>query len=344
MKSSSSSAASLRSRLASTYLFVGPTGVGKRTFALKLAQCLLCRVNPPEAMNPCGRCEACVQMLAGTHPDLLQVRKPIDKNEIPIDALVGPRERRMQEGLCHDLWQKPQQGSRRIAIIDDADALNEESANCLLKTLEEPPPRAVIVLIGTSPQRQLPTIRSRSQIVRFSPLERETIARLLASQQTVETPAEAERIAAHSHGSLARATELLDVEYWTFREAWLQRLSASNFDSLAAAAALIALAEAAGKESSARRGRIRQAIELTVDFYSVLAKAIAGSELQEDDDVAKAVALRSATWRGGEDVAIDATERSLDAREQLDRYGHQATVVECWLDDLARIHELAFRG
>jgi DNA polymerase-3 subunit delta' len=223
-------------------------------------------------------------------------------------------------------------------------ATRQERANCLLKTLEEPPPRAVIILIGTSPQRQLPTIRSRSQIIRFSPLERETIAQLLKSQQTVESSAEAERIAAHSQGSLARATELLDAEYWAFREAWLQRLSAPVFDSLAGAAAITALAEAAGKESSARRGRIRQAIELTVDFYSVLAKAIAGSDLQEDDDVAAAVAARTASWRGGEDAAIDATERSLDAREQLDRYGHQATVVECWLDDLARIHELALRG
>ncbi|HEX3870318.1 MAG TPA: AAA family ATPase, partial [Pirellulales bacterium] len=122
-----------RGRLASTYLFVGPAGIGKRTFALKLAQTLLCRANSADDMSPCGRCEACVQVAAGTYPDVLTVGKPEDRNEIPIEAMVGRRERRMQEGLCHDLWQKPLPGSRRIAIIDDADALNEESANSLLK-------------------------------------------------------------------------------------------------------------------------------------------------------------------------------------------------------------------
>ena len=76
----------------------------------------------------------------------------------------------MREGLCHDIALKPFRGGRKIAIIDDADYLNQEGANCLLKTLEEPPEKSVIILIGTSQQRQLPTIRSRCQIVRFAPL------------------------------------------------------------------------------------------------------------------------------------------------------------------------------
>ncbi len=70
----------------------------------------------------------------------------------------------MQEGLLRDIWVRPVLGSRRVAIIDDADSLNDEGANSLLKTLEEPPPSAVVILIGTSLERQLPTIRSRSQV------------------------------------------------------------------------------------------------------------------------------------------------------------------------------------
>ena len=75
-----------RGRLASTFLFVGPAGVGKRSFALKLAQTLLCQVAKAELLAPCGVCPACVQMLAGTHPDLHLVAKPADKGSIPVAA------------------------------------------------------------------------------------------------------------------------------------------------------------------------------------------------------------------------------------------------------------------
>ncbi len=74
----------------------------------------------------------------------------------------------MREGLCHDIALKPFMGGRKVAIIDDADDLNEEGANCLLKTLEEPPPHSVLILIGTSAERQLPTIRSRARRFVFS--------------------------------------------------------------------------------------------------------------------------------------------------------------------------------
>ncbi len=158
-------------RLASTFLFVGPAGIGKRTFALKLAQSLLCQAVPAEQLAPCGTCDSCIQVLAGTHPDLHLVCKPADKGFIPLAAFIGDDDHRMREGLCHAIALKPFMGGRRIAIIDDADYLNEEGANSLLKTLEEPPPRSVLILIATSLERQLPTIRSRCQTVRFGRLD-----------------------------------------------------------------------------------------------------------------------------------------------------------------------------
>ncbi len=158
----------VRGRLASTYLFVGPAGVGKRRFAEKLAQALLCSRVAAREMAPCGTCDACVQAASLTHPDMYVLEKPPDRSSIPLAAFVGGDAHRMREGLCHDIALKPFMGGRKVAIIDDADWLNEESANALLKTLEEPPPDSVLILIGTAADKQLATIRSRSQIVRFA--------------------------------------------------------------------------------------------------------------------------------------------------------------------------------
>ena len=156
--------------LASTYLFVGPEGIGKRRFALALAKALLCPNTAADPLEPCGHCESCRLFDAGNHPDLDVVSLPKDKSTLPLDLFIGDKDHRNQDGLCHRISLRPFLGGRKIAIIDDADHFSAESANCLLKTLEEPPPRSLLILIGTSPSRQLPTIRSRSQVVRFRPL------------------------------------------------------------------------------------------------------------------------------------------------------------------------------
>jgi DNA polymerase-3 subunit delta' len=326
-----------RGRLASTYLFTGPSGIGKRTFALKLAQALFCETNPPEKLHPCGHCPSCVQVEAGTHPDLLQVAKPADKNEIPVHLVIGSQERRMQEGLCHDLWLKPSQGSRRIAIIDDADHLNEEGANALLKTLEEPPPRAVIMLIGTSVDRQLPTIRSRSQIIRFRPLALDTVARLLLSHELADDAAAAQRMAEHSQGSLSLALELADPELWTFRRQMLAQLSDPAVDTVALGKTVLAFVDAAGKDAGPRRARARQVINFAIELYWQLARALGGAAVAGDRELSEAVARLLPNWKGNEETAAACAERSLEAREHLDRYANQSTLVECWLDDLAGI-------
>src|SRR5262249_16407934 len=153
---------------------------------------------------------------------------------------------------------KPFMGGRKIAIIDDADALGDECANALLKTLEEPPPRSVLILIGTSPDKQLPTIRSRCQTIRFGPLETETVARILVSSGLVADEAEARRAAEFSAGSIMRAIELADDDLWTFRQALLRSLAGGTFDSVSLAREMVAFVEAAGKDAPPRRARARQ--------------------------------------------------------------------------------------
>jgi DNA polymerase-3 subunit delta' len=326
-----------RGRLATTFLFVGPPGVGKHSMALKLAQALLCTMAPPERLDPCGRCPSCAQVAAGTHPDLLHVAKPSDKSEIPVALLIGPKERRMEEGLCHDISLKPFMGGRRIAIIDDADFLNEEGANALLKTLEEPPPRSVMILIGTSIDRQLPTIRSRSQIVRFRPLGEDVLSDLLLEQGVAGQAGEARRLAAHAGGSLARARELADEKLWEFRRQLLERLSQPRLESIQLARATGAFIDEAGKEAPPRRARARQVVVFAAEFYRQVCRALCGAAPAGDTDLARQVEAALASWKGDAESAAACADRTLEALSHIDRNSNQGAWIDAWLDELARL-------
>src|SRR6185295_3052167 len=158
-------------------------------------------------------------------------------------------------------------GGRKVAIIDDADYLNEEGANCLLKTLEEPPPRSVLILIGTSSDRQLPTIRSRAQIVRFRPLDASIVAELLTERGIVSDAAQANRLATYSGGSLARAKELADPQLWAFRGSLFASLSQHPLPNVSLAQTMLKFVDEAGKEAPLRRARLRILIGFAIDFY-----------------------------------------------------------------------------
>ena len=320
-----------RNRLASSFLFAGPAGIGKRTFALKLAQALLCQARPEAALDPCETCHSCTMLLAGTHPDVEQVGRPADKSFIPVETFLGDREHRGREGLCHQIAMKPFMGGRKIALIDDADFLNAEGANCLLKTLEEPPPRSVLILVGTSPARQLPTIRSRCQLVRFQPLPLDVVAELLVSKGLVADPAEAQRLARYGEGSVQRAVELADPALWEFRRALLERLAAPVFESVEAAKVVTAFIEDAGKDAPPRRARFRQVVAFAADFYRQLLHVQSGDA--PPDDVELRRCLDQAAQRPqSADACLD---RCLEALGQIDRNANQTTLIEAWLDDLA---------
>src|SRR3989304_4859304 len=259
-----------RGRLASSFLFAGPSGIGKRSFTIKLAQGLLCQNHSEEELDPCEKCPSCVQVIAQTHPDFQLVGKPDDKSFIPLELLIGEREHRRREGLCHHIALKPFMGKRKIAVIDDADYLNAEGANALLKILEEPPPLSLLILIGASPAKQLPTIRSRCQLIRFQPLDVDTVAQLLLAQDLVQDPAEARRLALYSEGSIQRAAELADPELWTFRNSLYQRLAAQTLDSVSSAQMTAKFVEQAGKEAAPRRRRLHHVVGFAVDFYRQL--------------------------------------------------------------------------
>ncbi len=324
----------VRRRLATSFLFAGPAGIGKRTMALKLAQAMLCRERPEEALDPCETCPSCTMAVAGTHPDLDLVAKPADKSFLPLELLIGQRDKRREEGLCHNLSLKPSFGGRKIAVIDDADYLNEEGANCLLKTLEEPPPQSVLILISTSPAKQLPTIRSRCQLVRFRPLAPDIVAKLLAEKGLVADAGEARRLAEHSDGSVQRALELSDPALWAFRGKLLEGLSAAPPDSVRLAATVSAFIDEAGKEASARRGRLRLVVGFAAEYFQSLLKHGSGAPPPDDPELRRVVEQAARPLAG---VAIVAArlDRCLEALEQIDRNANQATLIEAWLDSLA---------
>ncbi len=326
-----------RNRLASTFLFVGPEGVGKKLFALKLAQTLLCPIRPPVQMDPCGQCPACRQVKAQTHPDLILVGKPEDRSFIPLSLLIGPDDKRMQEGLCHDIGLRPYMGGRKIALLDDADYLNIEGANSLLKTLEEPPPHSLLILISTSAERQLPTIRSRCQLIRFGGLSQEVVSELLLQMGLAKTDPEAARLAAYSQGSLGRAKELADPQLWEFRRSLLEGLSARQPDTVALARQTSAFVDTAGRDAPPRRVRLRLVLSFLCDFYRQLLRAACGAELGSDQDLSQAIQQALPYWPDPERAA-EAADRCDEAIVHIGRNLNQSTLIESFFDDLWKLH------
>jgi DNA polymerase-3 subunit delta' len=309
-------------RLASAYLFVGPDGVGKRAFALQLSQALLCQRADPAELAPCGACQSCIMCDAGAHPDVHLIQRRKDKKLLILEQFIGDKEHRHKEGLCHELALKPLMGRRRIGVIDDADWFNAESANSLLKLLEEPPPGALLILIGTSRNRQLPTILSRVQVVRFHGLPTDDLRELALAQGLAPDAAQAAALAAQSGGSLASARDFADGQLWPLRDRFAAAWGAGDFDPAPLAPAFDKYIAAGGKEADARRQRFR------------LLLAAVGQTLRDD--------LRDAG--ASPDAALAALDRTLEAEEQLDSNANLATLLECWLDDLASVPTLSPRS
>ena len=165
----------LNRNITNAYLFSGPSSVGKFHTALIFAKAILCQENKasPQAKNiPCGKCNSCVQFQKDIHPDLFVIQKDKAKKNIPIESV---------KVLQRNLASTSLLSSLTIGLIDDADTLSLEAANALLKTIEEPPPHTLILLVAHSQTRLPKTIVSRCSQIHFNLASKKDILEFLMS-------------------------------------------------------------------------------------------------------------------------------------------------------------------
>jgi DNA polymerase-3 subunit delta' len=314
-----------RGRLGQAYLLVGPEGVGKRLFARELAKAFLCE-KPLAKFTACDKCPACAQVEAGTHPDLLFLRTPEGKHELPVAE--------MRE-FCARLALKPVRGPRKIGIVEDADDFNEESANSFLKTLEEPPPGALLLLRATGTDRQLPTILSRCQIVRFAPLSNADVTAILEANG-IDDPTKRARLARLGAGSAARALALDDDAIWEVRQKLVEGLTGPrpNFQVLAETWAKFH--EDAGKDKGAvQRMRASLVLKVLIEAVEHALKLSLGAAVPDLDE-AEAARLKSFAGRVGTDGLMELLDRCVEADFYVERRVQLILVVESVVEKFTR--------
>ena len=323
------SSAEAAGRIAGSYLFIGQDGIGKATFAKSLVMALACE-DLENSLTACHKCNSCIQALAGTHPDIDIVQKPAERSTIPLESLIGSPDQRLRAGLCWRLLLRPQLASRKFAILLDADHLSEEAANCLLKTLEEPPPGAVIILVGTTLERQLPTIRSRCQIIRFSPLADDIVKQVIQLEQQYNgqdlMDSTLDDIASIAQGSLSKARLFLDEELTSFRKQLFKMLSEKPLRGVDLTRETIGIVEAVGKEPSLRRTRLRIVLDLSIDFFRTKLHVIHGVMCPADDILESTINA----WSASPEEITQCLEHSLDARAGVDRNANLGILVDAW--------------
>lgn len=169
-----------REALPHALLLCGPAGLGKRAFLQRFVRGLLCE--RAEAGDACGQCRACLLLAAGTHPDLVGLSFGLRKDGVQRSEIVVDQIRELSARLA----MASQFGGWQVAVIDPADAMNTAAANALLKTLEEPSQRTLLLLVADAPWRLPQTIRSRCQRIEFQLPTRADALAWLAAQAVAE--------------------------------------------------------------------------------------------------------------------------------------------------------------
>jgi DNA polymerase-3 subunit delta' len=257
-----------RGQVHGAYMFEGPPGTGKLETALWFARLLLCKRVGPEALEPCGACHDCHLLAARdgqpdalpSHPDLHWVLA--DGARIKVDAV---RELRSALSLVAN------ERGRRVALIPEAEKLRAEAANALLKTLEEPPEGAVLILVTSSAHALPPTLRSRTMRVRFVPWSEAAVRAELAADGMPESDAAIASALGGASPAAARAWAETSLEDARAMHAFLGAIGEVG------ATEILDFGETFRRPGEAGRDRARLFLEVDAAFARARAEAAAGS-------------------------------------------------------------------
>ncbi|HXO17844.1 MAG TPA: hypothetical protein VN909_06710 [Candidatus Dormibacteraeota bacterium] len=204
-------------RISHAYLFTGPAGVGKKTFARRLAQSLLCLAPKSGVLGYDGTCSSCVLFRgeSARHPDFFEHEGTLKIGDPDARAGFYESDQLTARDLIHQFSLQSYSGGMRVLLLGDVVFATHESANALLKFLEEPPNGVVMMLTTAAPGRLLPTIRSRVVELRFPPLSNERVREIL--ERMNHTGRDAELAASLSGGSVTRALAALEGEEESLR-------------------------------------------------------------------------------------------------------------------------------
>jgi len=294
-------------KLPRSMIFVGRAGVGKVEAAVTLAQALNCTLSENDA---CGRCPSCTRIAKNEHPDVRVLRPEGRGGQLRAEGV---------RDAIAEIPYRPFEGRRRVIIAADSERMNPTTANTLLKTLEEPPPWATLILVTANEAALLPTILSRCQLFRFSPLAPEELEGLLVARHAF-APDRAALLAAVSGGGLARALELQEEPLFELRQQALS-ISALAVES-ARAEELVPLADGLSKDA-----RLMLLLELLLSVLRDLSAKKAGAGILHRDIEREIEALSEraplSVWIEAftlaEDVVVDLRDRYLNKRISLSK-------------------------
>ena len=240
--------------LSHAYIFTGQEGVGKALFAKEFAKALNCKNNDNDSCNSCTNCNR-IEML--NHPDVFWIEREEKAKFIKIENI---------RNLQNSVRLSPLESDYKIFIIKEADRMNEEASNCLLKTLEEPSPNTIIILIANSVAPIKDTIRSRCQIIRFQPIP----SHIIEGQLTDKSGADANKIGWISrfcNGSLANALHLLDDNHYEMNNDIVTRMTGPDLDNLIFAEEVIDSYLSTGDSLEEKRQILKSILHCILQLY-----------------------------------------------------------------------------
>jgi len=300
------------------YLFAGAPGLGRRTLALRFAQALNCQTPVDEGI-PCGQCRDCKQIEAMQHADLTVVQAESEGGTLKVDQIREAR---------RTLTFKPYQSKYRVAIFLRFQEANDNAANALLKTLEEAPSYAVLILTADNPEQLLPTIVSRCEVLRLRPLKIEEVQRALEIREL--EIGQAKLIAHISSGRFGYALKLIESE--SLLEKREERLN--DMQSLIAASRVEKFAYA---DKLARdKDSMRQAILIWLSYWRdvMLRTAQARTPLVNVD---RNVEIEDLAGQLDTSVARGVVRGLENALEKMERNVNSRLLAEVLLLDLPKV-------